>query len=430
MRKSRKDIVFTAEGRLNTKHKRIQRFSGPGQLKELPDSYTSNSTKEELCLEYVNSFLDQFTSLYPKRQTPFMIAENECGVPKFICNTLRPTQLPFSELYDLYECASFLSGYIHYEPLDPPTAPPNILTSPTTTLQDYTGDCFDIAILLCSFLLGAGYDAYVVHGYAPRTITLRDQSHTAVPIVIGTNKETTSSLKKDSRSDDLDEDEENPYKPPDNSVKKSSYVAMEAERRRLEGLDTFVLWQPSTLVDGMNSLTLNDPVSNRVHAWVLVKAGYREMKESLFVEPTTGRTYQLSSNPYLGVESVFNYKNYWINMSPMAKVTEIDFDFENTSIWEYLFIPSKSGAGDSNKSYGSGEGTTEDMMAEGEDMMGAAAENSQAVANQANQVPFDPPPSWVAPLTFERKVISLIIKRILNNLIKLISSFLSPFEHL
>ena len=99
MRKSRKDIVFTAEGRLNTKHKRIQRFSGPGQLKELPDSYTSNSTKEELCLEYVNSFLDQFTSLYPKRQTPFMIAENECGVPKFICNTLRPTQLPFYSIH-------------------------------------------------------------------------------------------------------------------------------------------------------------------------------------------------------------------------------------------------------------------------------------------------------------------------------------------
>lgn len=30
------------------------------------------------------------------------------------------------------------------------------------------GDAFDFAMVLCSFLLGAGYDAYVVYGTAPR----------------------------------------------------------------------------------------------------------------------------------------------------------------------------------------------------------------------------------------------------------------------
>lgn len=29
------------------------------------------------------------------------------------------------------------------------------------------GDCFDFAMVLCSLLLGAGYDAYVVYGTAP-----------------------------------------------------------------------------------------------------------------------------------------------------------------------------------------------------------------------------------------------------------------------
>ena len=36
---------------------------------------------------------------------------------------------------------------------------------------EQAGDCFDMAQLLCSLLLGVGYDAYVVSGYAPRAIT-------------------------------------------------------------------------------------------------------------------------------------------------------------------------------------------------------------------------------------------------------------------
>ena len=35
--------------------------------------------------------------------------------------------------------------------------------------------------MLCSLLLGVGYDAYVVSGYAPRAITTLDQSATAFP---------------------------------------------------------------------------------------------------------------------------------------------------------------------------------------------------------------------------------------------------------
>ena len=43
------------------------------------------------------------------------------------------------------------------------------------------GDSFDFATLLCSFLLGAGYDAYVVYGYAPKYITERDQTCSVCP---------------------------------------------------------------------------------------------------------------------------------------------------------------------------------------------------------------------------------------------------------
>jgi len=58
-------------------------------------SYITKSTKEELCIEYINSFLDQFSAIYmqelPKknrknkninasaapRKLPYMLAENE-----------------------------------------------------------------------------------------------------------------------------------------------------------------------------------------------------------------------------------------------------------------------------------------------------------------------------------------------------------------
>lgn len=38
------------------------------------------------------------------------------------------------------------------------------------------GDCFDISILLCSVLIGVGYDAYCVYGLAPREITSKNES--------------------------------------------------------------------------------------------------------------------------------------------------------------------------------------------------------------------------------------------------------------
>lgn len=43
------------------------------------------------------------------------------------------------------------------------------------------GDCFDLAHLLASVLLGAGYSAYVVMGYAPHHIVMNDLSNTICP---------------------------------------------------------------------------------------------------------------------------------------------------------------------------------------------------------------------------------------------------------
>ena len=60
----------------------------------------------------------------------------------------------------------------------------------------------------------------------------------------------------------------------------------------------------------------------RIHAWVLLLPGKREISEGFFIgkiityqiEPTTGAFYPLDSTKYVGVESVFSSVNYWVNM--------------------------------------------------------------------------------------------------------------------
>ena len=176
-------IIFTADGRLNTKKRRLVECKKGAYVNSVPSSYKVNSTKEELCFEYIKQFNEQFKALYPFRKPLYMIADNEVGVPKFVCSTLRPSQLPYQELYDLYEVASFLSGYMIYEPLDSPFISPPVLCSPSYSFLNHCGDTFEVSTLMCSFLLGAGYDAYVVHGYAPKYVTLKDQKNMTCPLL-------------------------------------------------------------------------------------------------------------------------------------------------------------------------------------------------------------------------------------------------------
>ena len=46
------------------------------------------------------------------------------------------------------------------------------------------GDCFDMCTVLCSLLLGAGFDAYVVTGYAPTSVTVNDQTSAVCPLLV------------------------------------------------------------------------------------------------------------------------------------------------------------------------------------------------------------------------------------------------------
>ena len=183
-------VISTSKGVINTKHERIMKLRQSDDAKSddaksesnvNSSSYSSNSAKEQLGLEYVANFCRQFHDLFPDHKPLFICPPNEHHVPKFVCSTIRPTLLPYRDLYDAESCAAFVANAIEYEPLVDPTLPPAFLPAPDTVLGWQSGDCFDLATLLVSFLIGAGYDAMIVHGHAPKWICLLDQSQTACP---------------------------------------------------------------------------------------------------------------------------------------------------------------------------------------------------------------------------------------------------------
>lgn len=47
---------------------------------------------------------------------------------------------------------------------------------------------------------------------------------------------------------------------------------------------------------------------------MLVLSGKREVPESFFIDPFTGCSYSTQDEHFLGIESIWNHKNYWINM--------------------------------------------------------------------------------------------------------------------
>ena len=61
-----------------------------------------------------------------------------------------------------------------------------MLASPWTVLERQTAHCFELATLLVSVLIGAGYDAYVVSGSATREVCNNDQLRVACPDLIPT----------------------------------------------------------------------------------------------------------------------------------------------------------------------------------------------------------------------------------------------------
>nr|CAD7448662.1 unnamed protein product [Timema bartmani] len=59
---------------------------------------------------------------------------------------------------------------------------------------------------------------------------------------------------------------------------------------------------------------LDDLYGVRVHSWVAVLPGKRDITETFFIEPPSGVKFDQSNANYLGIESMWNHTNFWINL--------------------------------------------------------------------------------------------------------------------
>eukprot|EP00906_Rhabdomonas_costata_P030675 RCo043369 len=359
-----------------TKLERLRKF--PKQM-TFPTSYRSNSPKEDLCLEFVEHFRGQYVQLFPERPPLMLSPLNECGIKKFVCTFARPTELSYGELYDYDTCAKYVANYITYQPLEDPEKLPSVVVSPTTTLAWQAGDCFDISLLLLSLLLGSGYNAYCVIGYASKEVVLNDQSRRKCPDVVPNEADSEKAGKAE--------------KPPSTKYVlrkrpelQSTFQKTLEEKRRQEREEDNKQDEAEDM--DANQEAAPDPAYRKpLHCWILVQPGKREVQGNIFIEPSTGDAIPVKqASQYLEVESLFNNVNYWINMQDGLPVTEMSFDLKDSSNWEYIFLS--------------------DTYVDPEDVEGQERKASENVTSECGEMGdqiLDLPSSWVQRLELSRQ---------------------------
>ena len=161
-------------------------------------------------------------------------------------------------------------------PLKEPTVLPTQLSSPSTTLENQAANCFEYSNTLCSLLLGAGYDAYVVSGYATREICTNDLSFDDPPEAPSPEPpkpKTPSPQRK--------------YTVKGARDLTSKFEQMMAEREVADGIKK----RKEEKIRAKKERDANEQPGEdelwgrRIHSWVIVRPGRREVTKPFFIEP-------------------------------------------------------------------------------------------------------------------------------------------------
>ena len=139
----------------------------------------------------------------------------------------------------------------------------------------------------------------------------------------------------------------------------------------------------------------NDPFKHRrIHCWVLIKIttevekGDRKEKkmEMYFIEPSTGRIYDVKNSPYAQVDAMFNNYNFYINLHMEKKINEIDWNLNKGTNWEYVMLNSKDADDEEVKEGDDDEKKSEEEKSEAEDKKELEEEKASEI--------LDMPPPW------------------------------------
>ncbi|KAM9470536.1 dynein regulatory complex subunit 7 [Clarias gariepinus] len=337
-------------------------------LSECPASYRENSAEEMVLLSMAENLNSQYSLMFPDRKPLLLCPVNEFGVQKFVSTTLRRMLLPHPELYDWQGCASFISDFLTLELLDCPTEVPKKLYSSTHVVRTQRGTCFDFSTLLCSLLLGAGYNAYCISGYATKEMCLLDLSNQECPLL----------KLQDTVEGKLSEQKEKSmrYKVKPARELKSTFEQKQEEKKNQERQGLPAKPQDDERLKEEQGRHADPLWGLRVHSWVLVLAGKRDILDNFFIDPLSGQSYPTSSPCFLGIESLWNHENYWINMQDCRfGCAEMIYELDDVLKWEFML---------------SSPGATEHK----DDQMDETPEEPKL---------FEMPPSWVAQIHIPEK---------------------------
>ncbi|KAK7938922.1 hypothetical protein WMY93_002248 [Mugilogobius chulae] len=283
---------------------------------QFPQSYTENTEEEEHLLYIAKSFQRHFYLLYPDRRPLLLCPRNECGLEKLLTTTLRPTLTGQVDLLNWQQCARFVSNYLSLQPLEPPQS--FSLRSPQAVLRTQRGTSLEYANLLCSLLLGLDYNAYCVSGYASRQVCELDRSQESYPTLEEAHTDPVKEI----------QDGNSKYNMMKGKKLQSDFVLKREEKLKQ---------QQSGHKPSEEAAPAPDPLWGlRVHFWVLVMAGSRRVEQDFFIEPLSAKTFfPHKQTHFLGVESVWNELNIYINMQDCANgCQELVWDPEDKTHWE------------------------------------------------------------------------------------------------
>lgn len=199
-------------------------------------------------------------------------------------------------------------------------------------------------------LIGFGFPAMVVSGYATREVTTNDQRRVKCPYI------------PEVKVEEVHEEELDPkYRLKDPPFLKSRFL-MQCEQKELEAKDQICAEErrkEALKLEEMERPPVDYEHGYRIHSWVvMIKTAPWCFKPELlvaqsqdeddmesdepkafFIEPSTGFQHDLTDSQYLGIESIWNHQNYYVNLQyPKTPISEMKWDVGDTSKWEH-FLP-------------------------------------------------------------------------------------------
>lgn len=220
-----------------------------------------------------------------------------------------------------------------------------------------------------------GYDAFVVYGTAPKEITTKDESLMNCPFSLGYEDDMSD------EDPEVDADEEKTAKRKEVIEEDSTFkVEMKLPKKSLFDEETKEREMAEAKAVKQAAIEIDDDepdyepddeyTRQRLHAWVLIQRGARDMMQSIFIEPTTGRKYSLDNSPYHTIEAIFNHQNFWVNLDPTREIAELNMEFQKdvTGAWEYVMVTMRKGDEDDDEDEDGDEIGDEDQIEDEENL--------------------------------------------------------------